>query len=214
MRADTGATAIGTITAIGGGTFRDAIILHKQPFWVDEIEYFYGACLAAAATFLAWPSTPSGNALKSDTGGEGRMLFWCDAVGLGAFAVIGAMNACRMCVHPGLAVLCGTVTATFGGLTRDVICGLDGRSAGSTLAPVTSRGRILHSNAPLYAECAMLGASCYMVARRFHVPMPARIGAGVLSAVALRYVPDCAHKEACMHWFARGTSPHACATNE
>jgi len=39
-----GATAIGTITAIGGGTIRDSLILHKQPFWIEEEEYFFMAC--------------------------------------------------------------------------------------------------------------------------------------------------------------------------
>ena len=43
-----GATAIGTITAIGGGTIRDSIILHKQPFWIEEEEYFFMACFVSA----------------------------------------------------------------------------------------------------------------------------------------------------------------------
>ena len=88
-----GATAIGTITAIGGGTVRDAIILHKQPFWVEETEYFYMAAFVAALTFFAWPELPSGNLVKNEKGGEGSFMFWGDAVGVGAFAVVGAMNA-------------------------------------------------------------------------------------------------------------------------
>ena len=30
-----GCTVVGTVTAIGGGTFRDAIILSQRPFWVE-----------------------------------------------------------------------------------------------------------------------------------------------------------------------------------
>ena len=34
-----GAIIVGTITALGGGTVRDALILHRQPVWVEEHEY-------------------------------------------------------------------------------------------------------------------------------------------------------------------------------
>lgn len=176
-----GATAIGTITAVGGGTVRDAIILHKQPFWVEEAEYFYMAAAVAAATFFAWPQMPAGNAIKNEKGGEGPFMFWGDAVGVGTFAVVGAMNAFRACVHPGLAVLCGTVTATFGGLTRDVICGIP--SSGS-------RGRIFHSKADLYATTAAGGASVYALLRQLRAPLSARILGGVASAVALRWAAN------------------------
>jgi len=184
-----GAAAIGTITAIGGGTFRDAVILHRQPFWIQECEYLFGAVAVAVATFMVWPFTPAGNAVKTGRGGEGRLFFWLDALGLGAFAVIGAMNACRMATHPGIAVLCGVVTATFGGVTRDVICGLDGRSD-VPKAPLTSSVRIFHSNANLYAEVAMFSASCYMAARHFHAPAAVRIGVGIGAALGLRFAAD------------------------
>jgi uncharacterized membrane protein YeiH len=30
-----GCMVIGTITAVGGGTIRDVIVLHRRPFWSD-----------------------------------------------------------------------------------------------------------------------------------------------------------------------------------
>ena len=30
-----GTVAVGTITAVGGGTIRDAVVLNKPPFWVS-----------------------------------------------------------------------------------------------------------------------------------------------------------------------------------
>ena len=143
-----GASVVGTITAIGGGTVRDSIILHKQPFWVNEVEYLYMAFFAAFLSFLAWPLIPNNTKLvKDENGGEGYALWLGDALGVSTFATVGAMNACRMCVHPGIAVVAGTVTATFGGLARDVICGLPS---------FKSRGRILHSNSNLYATLLQL----------------------------------------------------------
>ena len=174
-----GATAIGTITAIGGGTIRDAIILHKQPFWIEEEEYFFMACLVALVTFFVWPVIPSGNVIKTEDDQEGEFMWWGDAIGVGTFAIVGAMNACRMCVHPIFAVVCGIVTATFGGMIRDVVCGLP---------KPTSRGRIFHSHSDLYATTAASGASIYMIARHLKAAMPIRILSGLLATVGLRWL--------------------------
>ena len=174
-----GATAIGTITAIGGGTIRDAIILHKQPFWIEEEEYFFMACLVAFMTFCLWPVIPSGNAVKTEDGQEGEFMWWGDAIGVGTFAIVGAMNACRMCVHPIFAVVCGVVTATFGGMIRDIVCGLP---------KPTSRGRIFHSHSDIYATTAASGAATYMIARHLRFSMPIRIFCGMLATLGLRWL--------------------------
>ena len=179
-----GATAIGTITAIGGGTIRDAIILHKQPFWIEEEEYFFMACLVALVTFFIWPVLPSGNAIKTDDNEEGDFIWWGDAIGVGTFAIVGAMNGCRMCVHPVFAVVCGVVTATFGGMIRDVVCGLP---------KPTSRGRIFHSHSDIYATTAASGASTYMIARHLKAAMRIRIFSGIFAAIGLRWLAKVYH---------------------
>ena len=121
-----GTLAVGTITAVGGGTIRDTIVLHKQPFWFEgnwccpcdvyflfltilqstlssliiEWEYLVMSILAAGAVFFGWNELEAGKryqlgeyvdlgTLKAADGGEGDMMQWGDAVGLGAFAVIG-----------------------------------------------------------------------------------------------------------------------------
>ena len=179
-----GATAIGTITALGGGTIRDAIILHKQPFWIEEEEYFFMACLVAFMTFFLWPLLPSENVIKTKDGQEGEFLWWGDALGVGTFAIVGAMNACRMCVNPFFAVLCGVVTATFGGMIRDIVCGLP---------KSTSRGRIFHSHSDIYATTAASGAATYMIARHFKASMPIRIFSGLFAAIGLRWLAKVYH---------------------
>jgi uncharacterized membrane protein YeiH len=50
---------------------------------------------------------------------------------VGAFAVIGAMNGVRAAVPAVVSAICGMMTATFGGMVRDVTC--------------RSKPRILHS---------------------------------------------------------------------
>jgi len=174
-----GATAIGTITAIGGGTIRDSLILHKQPFWIEEEEYFFMACFIAFLTFFVWPSIPSGNVIKTENDQEGDFLWWGDAIGVGTFSIVGAMNACRMCVHPFFAVVCGVVTATFGGMIRDVVCGQP---------KVTSRGRIFHSHSDIYATTAAAGASSYMIARYLKASISTRILSGMVVAIGFRWL--------------------------
>ena len=49
-------------------------------------------------------------------------LLWADAVGMAVFAVLGAQKALDAGTGPEVAVLMGTMTATFGGLIRDVVC--------------------------------------------------------------------------------------------
>eukprot|EP01065_Artemidia_motanka_P012635 TRINITY_DN16963_c0_g1_i1.p1 TRINITY_DN16963_c0_g1~~TRINITY_DN16963_c0_g1_i1.p1 ORF type:complete len:252 (+),score=43.50 TRINITY_DN16963_c0_g1_i1:63-818(+) len=173
-----GCTIVGVTTAVGGGTFRDAVVLHKQPFWVEEVEYLWLAVGAAVAAFFLWPALGGGGLLKSSEGGDGPLL-WCgDTLGIGAFAVIGAMNGMRMGVHPSISAACGMFTATFGGLTRDVLC--------SQPTGATGRGRILHSRAEIYATTALAGASVYVVARKFPVSPAVCIAAGAATAVLLR----------------------------
>jgi uncharacterized membrane protein YeiH len=84
-----GALFVGTVTAVGGGTIRDAVVLSKRPFWTEETEYIYMSLLAAGATFALWPRDADNQPLDHE------VLNWVDALGVGAFAVIGAQNAIR-----------------------------------------------------------------------------------------------------------------------
>ena len=58
------------------------------------------------------------------------MLRWTDTVGVAAFCVIGAQNALRLAL-PGIVVVgCGAITATGGGVVRDLLVGRPVRSSG------------------------------------------------------------------------------------
>src|SRR5206468_2256824 len=50
-------------------------------------------------------------------------LIWLDAIGLSAYAMLGAWKALVIGIPPGIAVVMGTITATFGGLLRDLFSG-------------------------------------------------------------------------------------------
>ena len=165
-----GAVAVGTVTAVGGGTMRDLVILARAPFWSGaaedggEPEYLLIAALAALGAFYAFPLVGEGGWAKDAAP---------DAISLGAFAVIGAMNGARAGLPMAQSLLCGVMTGTGGGVVRDMIL----------KRPV----RIFHSHKELYASAAASGAAVFLGASRFGVrSFGARVALGVGVTVLAR----------------------------
>jgi uncharacterized membrane protein YeiH len=103
---------IAAVTGVGGGTVRDLMLGRLPVFWVREPIYL---AVCAGIAILAFFTA---NRIES----RFRTLLWADAVGLGLFAVQGTDAALAAGAGPGVAVLLGMVTATFGGIIRDVLC--------------------------------------------------------------------------------------------
>jgi uncharacterized membrane protein YeiH len=108
-----GFIVVGTATALGGGTLRDVILDLRPVFWVAQPDVLLAAILPALATF--WLARP----LQS----RSRALVWFDAVGMALFTVVGTEKALRAGASPLVAVVMGVMTACFGGVIRDVLCG-------------------------------------------------------------------------------------------
>ena len=158
-----GATVVGTVTAVGGGTIRDALLGRgRRAFWMEEPEYLWICLVSAAGAFLTWPHLEEAFGVRETD----DWVNYLDALGVGAFCVIGAQNGARA------GVPCAAFTATFGGVVRDVL--------------VERPVRILHSYADVYATTALGGASTYMLIRAIGAPVSARIIGGVGVAVAAR----------------------------
>ncbi|HZF76676.1 MAG TPA: trimeric intracellular cation channel family protein [Acetobacteraceae bacterium] len=107
-----GFVLIAAITGFGGGTVRDLLLGRVPVFWLRAPELL-GVCAATALlVFLTAHLVES----------RFRVLLWADAVGLALYAVVGAEIALLAGADPWAAVLLGTVTATAGGIMRDVVC--------------------------------------------------------------------------------------------
>ena len=52
-----------------------------------------------------------------------KLLLWLDAVGLAAFSVMGAAKGLAITGSPVVAIVTGMLTATFGGILRDLLAG-------------------------------------------------------------------------------------------
>lgn len=96
------------LTGIGGGTLRDLLIA-APVFWIHTSGYLMVCIAGAAAVWLL------GHRLWRSSA-----LVWLDAVGLSGYAVIGAWKSLEAGVTPIVAVAMGAITATFGGILRDL----------------------------------------------------------------------------------------------
>jgi uncharacterized membrane protein YeiH len=125
------------VTGVGGGTLRD-LLIGAPVFWVREPAYLIATLGAALAIWLfGWGRR-----------GE-RILTWLDAVGMAAYAVVGALKALSLGVPPFSAVVMGVLTATFGGIIRDVLAH----------EPSVLLRR------ELYVTAALVGASAFVLLR-------------------------------------------------
>lgn len=96
-------------TGVGGGTLRD-LLIGAPVFWVGDPTYLGIGLAAAIAVWFAAPHLA-----------RAKTLIWLDAVGLAAYAVIGAGKALALGVDPFVSVAMGVLTACFGGIIRDVL---------------------------------------------------------------------------------------------
>jgi len=156
-----GLFAVALVTAFGGGTLRDLLLDRTPLFWIENDLYAVGL-LILSIIFALVPATGRVPV---------RALLVADAFGIGLFGVTGSGYALQAGTSVFIAALMGGITATFGGVIRDVICN-----------EVPS----LFRQTPLYATCAVAGALCYMLLLRTPLGQEAATWAGTLVAAALR----------------------------
>lgn len=156
-----GFVLLGTATGIGGGTIRDALLGTLPVFWVSDPSYLVVCVAVSGAAFFVSHIPPS----------RFRLLLWFDAVGMAVFAVTGAERALLAGAAPIVAVAMGVVTATFGGVVRDVLGGE---------SPVILRREV-------YATAALAGAALFVALSQYGAAREASLAAGALAAAAIRF---------------------------
>jgi uncharacterized membrane protein YeiH len=101
-----------TVTATGGGTLRD-ILLDVPVFWIRNPVYLAIPLGVAVLVYFTAHLVES----------RYRILLWADAIGLAAYAVVGAAKTLSVGASIGDALMLGVLTACFGGVIRDVLAG-------------------------------------------------------------------------------------------
>lgn len=103
---------LASVTGMGGGTLRD-LILDLPVFWTVNDGYVLVCAAAAIVVFFTAHLVES----------RYKLLLWLDALGLSAYAVLGADKGLDATGSPVIALVMGMLTATFGGIARDVLAG-------------------------------------------------------------------------------------------
>jgi uncharacterized membrane protein YeiH len=147
------------VTGIGGGTLRD-LILGVPVFWVANRDYLVICAGVAIIVFLGAHRVES----------RYRLLLWLDAVGLAAFSVMGAAKGLVVTGSLSVAIVTGMLTATFGGILRDLLAG----EPSVLLRP------------EIYVTAALAGAAIFAVGDIAGLPAPFASAAGFLAALAIR----------------------------
>ncbi len=101
-----------TVTATGGGTLRD-ILLDVPVFWIRNPLYLAIPLGVAVLVYFTAHLVES----------RYRILLWADAIGLAAYAVVGAAKTLSAGASIADALMLGVLTASFGGVIRDVLAG-------------------------------------------------------------------------------------------
>jgi uncharacterized membrane protein YeiH len=114
-----GFALLATLTGVGGGTVRDLLIGTRPVFWVGDPGDVLVCIVVAGLVFALGP----GRVAALEGGRRGRVLLWADALGLALFAISGTAKALAAGVPALSAVALGTITATFGGIIRDIFAG-------------------------------------------------------------------------------------------
>lgn len=155
-----GFVMLGTVTGIGGGTLRDVLLGKLPVFWVKQPAVL-AVCIATSAIAFFLAHIPQSRL---------RVLLWLDAVGLALYAVTGAETALAVGAPALVAVTMGVITATFGGIIRDLL----GGEESIILRP------------EIYVTAALLGAVVFVGAVGAGVSVAIASIAGFASAFALR----------------------------
>lgn len=107
-----GVFVIAFVTALGGGTLRDVLIGKTPVSWMEDLNYVYIIFLGTGVALLFRNYL---NKLRIS-------LFLFDTIGLGVFTLIGLQKGLDYGLHPVICIAIGTMTASFGGLIRDILC--------------------------------------------------------------------------------------------
>ena len=109
-----GVCMVAGLAAFGGGTLRDVLLDRRPFFWVAQPGWLWGLLglsITAMVLLRARHFAPTARAMQ-----------WPDALGLGLFSASGTQLALDQGLPAIVAVLMGVVTATFGGVLRDIVC--------------------------------------------------------------------------------------------
>ena len=107
-----GVLIIAFVTAIGGGTLRDLLIGNTPVGWMQDLTYVVTIFISVVFAIIFV------NKLKYLR----KSLFLFDTIGIGLYTMVGVEKGLEAELLPIMCIFLGTMTACFGGVTRDILC--------------------------------------------------------------------------------------------
>ncbi|GIU44200.1 trimeric intracellular cation channel family protein [Shewanella algidipiscicola] len=156
-----GVIVLASVTAIGGGSIRDALLGTTPVFRIRDPNYIIVilATILLTLVFIRKPKKVPQYTLPV-----------ADAFGLARFTVIGAEKALNLGLSGMIAVVMGLITGVGGGIIRDVLC---------RQVPMILRTEI-------YATASICGGIGYTVALQLGAANKAAFGFAMISALLIR----------------------------
>ena len=138
-----GVFIIAFVTSVGGGTLRDVMIGRTPVGWMRDLNYVYVIVIGFVLAIL----------FRKKFDKLRTSLFLFDTIGLGVFTLIGLEKGINIGLHPVICIAIGTMTACFGGVTRDILC---------NEIPVIFRKEI-------YATICIMGGIVFFILKKFQL---------------------------------------------
>ncbi|WP_420601275.1 trimeric intracellular cation channel family protein [Flagellimonas sp.] len=155
-----GVLIIAFVTAIGGGTLRDLLIGNTPVVWMRDLTYVTTIFITVVFGILFV------NQLKYLR----KSLFLFDTIGIGLYTMVGVEKGIQAGLSPVMCVALGTMTASFGGVTRDILC---------NEIPVIFRKEI-------YATACIVGGFSYFLFVLLPIPEGYAYMAAIILVITLR----------------------------
>lgn len=157
-----GLMVLAIATGVGGGIVRDVLLGATPPTALKNESYLL-VCIAGALLAIL---------NKRRIASHWDLVMLADAIGLGLFAAIGAQKAEAMGAGPLTIILMAGVTATGGGVIRDLL--------------VMEIPAVLKSD--FYATAALLGGAVFFASGSLHWQLTTRLTVTVMVTSVLRII--------------------------
>jgi len=107
-----GLFVLALVTALGGGLIRDGIFIQQGPPAATTNSLYIIAVIVAGVVAVL---------MREHIARFNKVIAWLDALGLGAYAVVGVQKSLVAGLSVAAAILVGVINASGGGLLRDVL---------------------------------------------------------------------------------------------
>lgn len=156
-----GVIVLAAVTAVGGGSIRDALMGATPVFWLTDPNYIIVILATVLATLLL---------VRKPRKVPQYVLPVADALGLALFTVIGAEKALGLGFTGIVAVVMGLITGVGGGIIRDLLC---------RQIPMVLRTEI-------YATASIIGGIGYTASLHLGMNSHSALFLAMASALAIR----------------------------